>query len=174
MQQDCRGECLVQSGPGKNDYYRRLPHTCTPIPCPNYRVCGAIEPQRYLDCHGGRCQPCNMFFGENLHFTTAKVNCQGCNQIDNLVLVRGCPHLLCPRCFYRCFLDHRYDQVLASSVIRTKEEHDAWSKNGNQESDNAVELTEEEELHVPKWFGKCPICNHHEPAIWDDPRPLRG
>jgi hypothetical protein len=51
----CRGECFTQTEDG---YMKRICNNqakCTLQPCPS---CHEKLPQRFLDCHGGRCMSC--------------------------------------------------------------------------------------------------------------------
>lgn len=63
---DCKcngdGTCLRQSDKDPHKYVHVFDceHSCTPIKCPNYLLCGQEMPQALADCHGGRCMNCDI------------------------------------------------------------------------------------------------------------------
>ena len=81
-------------------------HNCKSIKCPNFKVCNTIVPQWYLDCHSGRCQSCNMFFGNwngsggcgNLNFVD-NIECPICFENKEGVNMPRCDHYICIDCF---------------------------------------------------------------------------
>lgn len=108
------GQCLVQGEDG--DYCQATTpcsFKCKPQSCPNMRVCGSSQgPQWYFDCHAGRCQVCNMAFGNwergrrrslgegNLNFLQLTETCPIC--LDG-VQMPLCKHAVCVSCFQGIF-----------------------------------------------------------------------
>ena len=77
---------------------------CEPVLCPNDDVCGdprfSGTPRWYLDCHGSRCQTCNMTFGKDLVFRDTPDECPVCLEGDRKKLgLPFCSHSVCVVCF---------------------------------------------------------------------------
>jgi hypothetical protein len=110
------GECLGQTDL-EYSYEKRIDITCThncqPIKCPNYLVCGALEPQRILWCYHGTCHNCHWMCGEKfggkgaLKFTK-ETECPICMDTKTCVEGLRCEHNICVDCFKRChYGDHK-------------------------------------------------------------------
>ena len=105
------GECLEQND-CKNGYKKydniSCSYKCQPMKCPNFLVCGRIEPQWVLRCHKGLCiSPCTTSFGY-LQFTDNE-ECPICLEIKTCVKQLQCDHKTCVDCFKRCHLPPYWD-----------------------------------------------------------------
>ena len=105
------GECLGQSGDREFEYEKRTDikceHDCQPIKCPNYLICGALEPQRILWCYHGTCSNCQYmcgkkFGGKGVLKFTEDVECPICMETKTCVEGLRCDHNVCVDCFRRC------------------------------------------------------------------------
>ncbi len=106
----CNGDgiCLEQidcnNGYKKHDNIS-CNHNCQPVKCPNYIICGRLEPQYILWCHKGVCMsPCGILFhNKHLQFFE-NIECPICLETKICVKQLHCDHKICTDCFKRCHL----------------------------------------------------------------------
>lgn len=100
---DCNGDgfCISQ-GDGLYSYeINNCPHKCKPVECPNFKVCGVMNPLAILQCRRGICANCKMMFYEKLTFYKS-VECPVCLEDKPGVKQVNCDHTVCIDCFKRC------------------------------------------------------------------------
>ena len=130
---------------GENYYHKTTcPHNkqCILKPCPNIIMCGHSGPFDILDCHGGRCYPCNLFFRENLTFRIGlrDEECSICLQsVEAIDLVKftNCTHFSCISCYK--FIHHIDDEPI---INPPKELISCFQPEGEEEEINDTETRE--------------------------------
>jgi hypothetical protein len=165
---DCNGDgfCLRQ-GDGPNGYeLNDCPHKCVPEECPNFKVCGSINPKAILQCHKGTCMNCAAMFGKppsyrgKLTFYDS-VECPVCLDTKPGVKQPNCDHMICIDCFTRC----RYGEIIQQPVF-------PYSRDIEDEYDNAQD--------DPKWLNDVLIKKYkdewllYETAVDDNYRKEQG
>lgn len=184
----CYGECLAQAGFQDNKYYRHREclEKCQLIKCPNWELCGQASSSRFFNCHGSKCNYCNMQFGRNLQFTKETKECPVCLEDKELFVKWQCVHDLCLSCFRlnygwtEWFLQGPCEQN--EPQIYSNEEWEVVKERGRLESiqqdiedakrvvvldENGWEV-ESPEPERPPHRGKCPLCRHRGIPEWRD------
>jgi hypothetical protein len=111
----CRGSCIRQDEHYEDTFILSpdCPEQCQLHKCPNFLLCKTAYPIWLLDCHGGRCYPCNITFAGNLEFIATAVpeDCAVCLE-DHTVFVKHkqCSHVLCTNCYHQLYLNKRNDE----------------------------------------------------------------
>jgi hypothetical protein len=120
MNNSCKGngECLVQSF--ENDYIKRndiiCNHSCVPLKCKNYILCGSKCPEMYVGSWGGKglCMSCHESFGtwgvmpkgnigKGILEITNNIECPICLEEKECISQPYCNHSLCVECFKECY-----------------------------------------------------------------------
>jgi hypothetical protein len=144
---DCTGDgfCLKQ-GDGPNEYeINNCAHKCKPIECPNFKVCGYINPKAILQCHRGTCSNCQIMFSDKLTFYDS-VECPICLENKPGVKQVNCDHTACIDCFKRC----HYGENIAQPPFPYSEE---------------IEDEYEENHDDPRWVNDPLIKKYNEDFI---------
>ena len=104
------GSCLRQT---TLTTYHSDPETicefgCQPIKCPNYILCGNMNPQCILSCHHGLCTSCDILFGtwrgsKGILEISDNAVCSICLKIKQGISQPNCNNILCFKCFRRCY-----------------------------------------------------------------------
>lgn len=102
------GKCLMQPNFGEYREDCKNPsvscaYNCVPRKCPNFLVCGSIDPEWLLRCKRGTCVHCDMSFGKVLTLSTEDEECPICFDTKPLVQLLNCDHKVCVSCFKRCW-----------------------------------------------------------------------
>lgn len=120
--QTCRGHgtCLNTIG------FSPCPFSCRPVKCPNFLLCGQVEPLYLLEENEGICSFCNSFFNQSLEFYSIEEmdECPICMDEEKTILMKmpRCNHHICCSCFrtiYRIYdlsLDHNADRKIQHSL----------------------------------------------------------
>jgi hypothetical protein len=148
-------------------------HNCAPQPCPNYAICGSMEPPIIMDCHGGRCSHCDIIFGRDLQLNDVADTCAICLEDFHLfVQMPLCTHQLCLACFrrvhYRSDLSlpefQSYPPVDGATLVHfpdnDNDDDEENEDNDDQENEDDDDMENED---VNPGSGSCPLCR--EPTI---------
>ena len=144
MSRICKGdgECLQQH----NEYYIKnleiiCNHSCIPIKCKNYILCGEQFPEMYIECWSGKglCWGCHMSFGTLGKMPNGNIGkgildisynmvCPVCLENQTCISQPYCDHSLCIKCFKKCYgYDWEYD-VKEPNFPYSEDIHDKYSE----------------------------------------------
>jgi hypothetical protein len=152
----CWGECLrhVRAKKGPGCYQRLVPrHACVPEKCPNWLICGSWGTPTGLDREGGRCEDCELSFGQDLLIRASAGSelCRNCAcEVALLVKLPGshCKHWVCVRCcrgIYPFDLADPPDLDPASLITQDANAVDQSSNNEFTSEDSDDDQQEEED-----------------------------
>lgn len=121
---ECNGDgfCLRQSDEPNGYELNNCPHECKPVECPNFKVCGVINPKAILQCHKGTCFNCKLIFGK-LTFHES-VECPVCLDTKPGVKQPNCDHVVCLDCFKRCQYGEKIPQPVFPYPEDVEDEYD--------------------------------------------------
>ena len=175
MSQSCKGfgTCLIQRDEGGYILDPNCTFNCVPIRCPNYVVCGSMDPAWCIACHGGTCTDCDVSFGKwrggsSTLGQVENMECPVCLETKLCVTQGFCSHPLCVACFRKCYY-FTYDvpppEFPYSKEIEDKYDEDPdsfdddfliWLFNRayNEWDDNRESAASE---HY-RLLARCPIC----------------
>jgi len=72
--------------------------------CPNFSVCHQYNRQIHMDCWGGYCLNCDIFFRSTLEVGKNLPTCSICMENDqDYVVMPSCTHKICTGCFREIF-----------------------------------------------------------------------
>jgi hypothetical protein len=186
MNCDGNGHCLEQVDENEYKIDENCPFKCRPVPCPNVILCGNLNPQCQLNCHGGRCVNCDILFGDNLTFVDA-VDCPVCFETKQGMEYPVCKHHICVDCFRRLSygppkpadppfpfpeLEDAYDDDpywIDTQPDEVRVVVKAWNVVCN-DLDNAHQAACASEKHL----HRCPICRHEHVPPWRSVQPPRA
>lgn len=102
------GMCLAQDS--NNEYVKKLEceYNCEPVKCPNFVVCGSINPLCILNCHRRLCTNCDSMFGtwqsgHGILNLRDNIECCICLETKIGISYPRCDHYICIDDFKRCF-----------------------------------------------------------------------
>lgn len=100
---DGKGWCLQQVDENQYERAFNCEHKCVPVKCPNFAVCGAVDPRFIYDMEGGVCINCVCTFGGALDIKELRDECPVCLEPMGRGAVKfvQCAHRACARCFRR-------------------------------------------------------------------------
>ncbi len=104
------GSCLIQGNEAEyiKDADIECEYDCKPAKCPNFIICGVLNPLCILQCHNGLCVNCDIMFGtwqgsHGILKIKSDVECCICLETDIGISYPKCAHYVCVKCFKRCF-----------------------------------------------------------------------
>lgn len=143
-------------------------HQCQRDKCPNYVICGAMEPKWIFDCNEAKCIECaaNGFILTNLGIS----KCPICLESKDCIKQQNCQHPICVSCWKRCHPVYEDEPPFPYSVdiedayferdddnhnwsedeliIQYKKDYDEWDQNNEKRYRNEAHLR------------LCPLCPH--------------
>lgn len=160
------GECLLQCDNGK-DYFRNPNVVCTTqcslIRCANFTVCRKAVPRwlMYTNSNKNLCKTCDIIEGNVLtivHEQSRTVDpCPICfDDTHEMILIRGCNHMICKYCYGKLYLYVTEDFIDRSDPCIV--ENPSMESSESEDVDNDVDNFEEEE-RLPS-ERTCPLCRH--------------
>jgi len=175
----CEGEgsCLTQTFPGYEKMYE-CEFECKPVECPNYIVCGTVNPRWVFDCHSGFCFNCNLSYkmgnwkgGKKIIKMDNKSECPICLDDKFCVNQPNCDHPLCIDCFKRCYygdIQCEEEPPFPYSSEIEEQYFEEIPRDPKWEKDELIqkyeqELTDMDDRQREKYnkeenLRKCPIC----------------
>lgn len=106
---DCNGDgyCLIGLQKSQNSYHiSTCIHNCMPVKCPNFLVCGAINPECILNINYGICLSCKVSFNTRLCISNPD-KCSLCENTNISVKRLTCDHKICTNCFQKMYFNNK-------------------------------------------------------------------
>ena len=119
-------------------------HNCQPVQCPNYLICGRLEPEWLLYCHHGTCMNCAAMFGHLKFFEN--MECPICMDTKTCVKQIKCNHKICVDCFKRCHFPPYWNDPQPEFPYdsEVEDEYDSYWENPRWRNDPKIQKYEKE------------------------------
>ena len=166
--EECQGNgsCLAQTDQTWiYSRYKLCKYNCMPIKCPNFIVCGGVEPLHIMQRYDNRCLECNILFGKNLTIKQEKQECPVClDEREIYVQMPDCVHDICLVCFRRLHPSYHY----TTNGYNSKQDIVFPEPEVIDEKYQFISYDDEEEYeeHEEEFLRKCPLCRQETVSAW--------